>query len=216
MATLGDLKTRIISETLRDDLADDLAAQFTNIIAKSIEQYASEAWWFNERRALIPTVAGQNYVTWPADCNRLDGLFLEMNNGNSRWPITARSIDEFERLSQPGTTGQPTDYLVTTAPDFSSIIKLFPIPNAIWNLAADYIADVTPGLVLDGDSNFWTNAGQDLITAQAKIRLYRDYLSATSTDPRLMTATLQEKDAYSNLRAQSTRRQATGRLMPSW
>lgn len=214
MATLGDLKTRIISETTRDDLADDLAAQFQNIIARSIEQYAAERWWFNERRVLIPTVAGQGFVTWPVGLTAarwIDGLYLEQNAGATRWPLAARSIDEFEELSQPNVTGQPTDYLVA-----DTDIRLFPIPNRIYNLAADIIADVTPALVADTDANAWTNQGQDLITAQAKLRLYRDYLSANVNDPRIVLANAQERDAYSRLRAESTRRTATGRLQPAW
>lgn len=211
MATLGDLKERIISETTRDDLADDMASQFSNIIAKSIEQYAAERWWFNERRVLIPTIIGQAWVTWPTDCRWIDGFYLEQNSGNSRWPISVRSIDEWEALTQPSTTGQPTDYLVA-----DTRLRLFPAPNAIYSLALDYIADVTPVLAADTDSNLWTNQGQDLITAQSKIRLYRDYLSATVQDPRLLGSMAAEKDAYSRLRAESSRRTATGRVMPGW
>ena len=215
MATLGDLKQRIISETTRDDLADDLAAQFQNIVARSVDQYANERWWFNERRVNIPTVPGQDYILWPNtalnSARWIDGLYLEQNNGNSRWPIVFRSNEEFERLAQPSTLGQPTDALVA-----DDRIKLFPIPNRIYNIAADIIADVTPPLVSDTDSNAWTNQGQDLITAQVKLRLYRDYLSASQNDPRLVLANAQERDAYSRLRAESTRRTATGRMQPSW
>jgi hypothetical protein len=215
MATLGDLKQRIISETTRDDLADDMAVQFANIIAKSIDQYAAERWWFNERHLFTATVAGQDYVLWPVgvtgEARWIDELYLNQNGGNTRWPIMARSIAEFEALSQPSTFGQPTDYLVA-----DDRVKLFPIPNQIYALGWDLIVNVTPALVADTDSNAWTNQGQDLIVAQAKIRLYRDNLSAIASDSRLVLALAQEKDAYSRLRAESTRRTATGRLQPSW
>lgn len=214
MATLGDLKQRIISETTRDDLADDLAAQFQNIIAKSIDQYAAERWWFNERHFSTLTVPGQDFVLWPVGVTSarwIDGLYLEQNGGNTRWPITARSIDEFQELAQPQTTGQPTDYLVA-----DTQVQLFPIPNRAYTLAWDLIVDVTPALTADTAANAWTNQGQDLITAQAKIRLYRDYLAATISDPRLVNALAQERDAYSRLRSESTRRTSTGRLQPSW
>jgi hypothetical protein len=215
MATLGDLKQRIISETTRDDLADDLAAQFQNIVARSIDQYAAERWWFNERNISISTVAGQDFVLWPATVTNsarwIDGLYLTQNSGDTRWPITARSIDEFQELAQPNATGQPTDYLVA-----DDRIFLFPTPNRIYQISADLIVNVTPPLVADTDANAWTNQGQDLITAQAKLRLYRDYLSASANDPRLVLALSQERDAYSRLRAESTRRTATGRLQPSW
>jgi hypothetical protein len=216
LATFGDLKQRIISETTRDDLADDLSAQFSNIIAKSIEQYANERWWFNEARLVVPTVPGVETVAWPPGARWIDGLYLEINAGNSQWPIQVRSIDEFEALSQPMTLGQPTDYLVATDPVGAPVVKLYPIPNAVYSLAFDLIRDVSPPLVADTDQNFWTNQGQDLIAAQAKIRLYRDFLSAVATDQRLVLARGQEQDAYSRLRAESTRRTATGRLQPAW
>jgi hypothetical protein len=127
-----------------------------------------------------------------------------------------RSIDEFEQLNQTGTTGQPSDYLVTETIPGLPVIKLYPTPNAVYSLAFDLILDVTPALVADTDQNFWTNQGQDLITAQAKIRLYRDYLSAVAGDQRLILARGQEVEAYSRLRAESTRRTATGRLQPAW
>jgi hypothetical protein len=215
MANLGDLKQRIISETLRDDLADTLASQFQGLIARSIDQYESEGWWFNEKRLVTQCVPMQEFVLWPtgtpAEAIRLDGLYLEQNSGNSRWPITPRSVAEFEALAQPSTTGQPTDYLVA-----NDRIRLFPIPNQAYQLAWDLIVAVTPVLVADTDANFWTNQGQDLIVAQVKIRLYRDFLSATITDPRLVNAMAAERDYYSNLRSDSSRRVATGRLQPGW
>lgn len=211
MATLGDLKTRIISETTRDDLADDLAAQFQNLIAGAIDVYANERWWFNEARQLATTTPGIQTVPWPTGARFIDGFYLEQNAGNSRWPITARSIDEFEQLSQAGARGQPTDYLVK-----GLLVYLHPTPNAAYSLVWDLIRDVSPPLVADTDSNFWTNEGQDLIVAQSKIRLYRDYLSALATDPRLMAATMQEQDAYSGLRSESNRRLSTGRIQPGW
>lgn len=220
MATLGDLQNRVIAETMRDDLSDDLAAQFAIVVAKAIEQYANERWWFNEYRVTFQTITNQNYVVWnqtgAPPMRWIDGLWLELNQGNTRWPVHACSIDEFEALNQPLVKGQPTNYLVTTDVNGSSIIKLFPIPSTTWQLAMDYIADVQPYVVLPTDSNFWTNQGQDLIVAQCKIRLYRDYLSANVQDPRLANAIEQEKDAYSRLRSESTRRTSTGRLMPSW
>ena len=211
MATLLDLKTRIISETTRDDLADDLAAQFSNIIFKSIEQYAAERWWFNEARVVVQTVPGQQTVAYPTGARIIDGLYLEQNGGAVRWPISVRSIDEFESLNQPAVQGQPSDYLVS-----GSLVYLFPTPNAVYSLAWDLIADVKPVLQADTDSNFWTNQGQDLIVAQTKLRLYRDYLSAVATDPRLSLAAAQEDAAYSRLRAESSRRTSTGRVKPAW
>jgi hypothetical protein len=211
MATLADLKARIISETQRDDLADDMATQFQNIILRSIDYYATERWWFNERRITIPLVPGNMSILRPVDCRMIDELYFEQNGGATRWRLNVRSILEFEALSQPTVYGQPTDYL-----EADTLIKLFPIPNATTPLALDYLADVQPVLLADTDANVWSNQGQDLITARSKIYLYRDYLSATVQDPRLLGSMAAERDAYSALRAESTRRTSTGRLVPGW
>jgi hypothetical protein len=160
---------------------------------------------------LVLTTPGQPTIPWPTGARIIDGLYLEQNNGNTRWPLTARSIDEFERFMQPNVRGQPTDYLVK-----GLLVYLFPTPNAAYSLAWDLLIDVAPPLLADTDQNFWTNQGQDLIVAQSKIRLYRDYLSAVATDPRLLGTQMQEQAAYSRLRAESTRRTATGRLQPAW
>lgn len=215
MATLGDLKQRVITETLRDDLADDMAASLDLLIQKSIEHYAAVRWWFNERRILLTTSPGVDNVPWPADdvnsLRVIDGLYLELSGGN-RWPISPRSIIEWEALSQPGAmTGQPLHYLVA-----NDVIKLWPVPSTNWTLALDGLFDVTPLLKADTDSNFWTNQGSDLIVAQVKIRLYRDFLSATVQDSRLVNAITQEDAAYSRLRSESSRRTATGRVKASW
>jgi hypothetical protein len=220
MATLGDLKARVQSETTRDDLADDLASALTLCIQKSIEQYAAVRWWFNERRILVPTVAGQGFISWPADSVNslrvLDGVFLELAGGN-RWPLLARNIVEWEHLTQPANmAGQPYNYLVAEDASWNPIIKLWPTPSSVWNIVIDGLFEVTPKVSADTDSNFWTNQGADLICAQTKIRLYRDYLSATTADTRLANAVLQETDAYSRLRAESNRRTTTGRVRASW
>ena len=78
MATLGDLKKRIIAETLRDDLADDMADQFTLIIQKSIDQYAALRWWFNEAMAVVQTVPGSPFVALPGGFRYLDAAWLQV------------------------------------------------------------------------------------------------------------------------------------------
>ena len=48
MATLGDLKQRIIDETNRDDLQDELASALNRVIADAIDFYQAERWVFDE------------------------------------------------------------------------------------------------------------------------------------------------------------------------
>jgi hypothetical protein len=209
MATLGDLKARIISETLRDDLADDLASQLTNTINKAIGQFANEAWWFNETRATSVMTVGAQMQPIPLGWKRIDDVFIVV--GGVRYPLRVRQLAEIEGLYSVPMTGQPTDYAV-----LGEQIYVWATPNLAYPLIWNLIADVTPPLVADTDSNAWTNQGQDLIVAQSKLRLYRDYLSANLQDPRIIGAKNQVDEAYEDLRSESARKMTTGRVMAGW
>lgn len=210
MATLGDLKTRIITETTRDDLADDLADSLTLVIQKAIDFYAAQPWWFNQERTTSLCTIANEYIARPTGMRLLQVPFLLI--GGVRYDMTRRSMEEIEGLYTTPLTGQPTDYC-----EFGDNIRLWPTPNVaytiIWLDSTDVAAlDYTD----DTSTNFWTNEGQDLITGRAKYTLYRDYLSTTSTDPRIALAKEQMTESYDRLKAESNRRMAKGRLQPSW
>lgn len=208
MATLGDLKQRIISETLRDDLADDMASDLTLIIQKSIDFYAARRWWFNERSATVPTVVGQRTAPWPADFRFLDQAWLQV--GGVAYPLNlVQAVDIDNLYAASISNSQPMD-IASLGPD----MYLWPAPSQVWQIRLRYVANVTPALdyANDNSSNFWTNEGQDLIVARAKIRLYRDYLSVQLQDPRVVGAASQEDEAYSRLRSEHNRRLTTNKV----
>lgn len=211
MGTLLDLKTRIITETNRDDLGDDLASTLSGIIAKSIDQYAAERWWFNELRTTSACTNGNQYATLPTGFRVLDKLFLVV--GNVNYTLRPRQNLEIEALYTTPISGQPTDYSV-----IGSQVRFWPTPNSAYPLIWELIADVTPALDYadDTSANAWTNQGQDLICSEAKMRLYRDVLSAQTTDPRYQLALQQREQAYSRLKGETTRRLSTGRVRASW
>ena len=76
MATLADLKTRIIAEMVRDDLADDLAAQLLIHIQRACEYYADELFWFNSLVASVNTVASTATVNIPVTFRRVDQVVI--------------------------------------------------------------------------------------------------------------------------------------------
>jgi len=208
--TLGDLKQRIIDETNRDDLADDLVSALNRVIADAIDYYAAERWWFTEARATSSTTIGNEYLDLPANIRLLDRPFLLVNQ--VRYSLTKRSMEEIEQFNTVVVQGQPTDFAV-----FGTQIRLWPWPaqayTVIWletpnATALDYSND--------NSSNVWTLNAAPLIAARSKILLYRDYLSASEQDPRIANAVRQEAEAYSRLKAETNRRLATGRVRPSW
>ena len=208
MASLGDLKARIISETLRDDLADDMADQFDVVIQKSIDFYAANRWWFNEKAATVSTFPGQRTTPLPPDFRFLDQAWLQV--GGVAFPLTllqAVEVDNLYAASQAG--GQPTDIAI-----LGTNLYLWPTTLVAYPVLLRYVANVAPALNYADPTSFnvWTNEGADLIVARAKLRLYRDYLSAQLQDPRVVAATAQEQEAYTRLRSEHNRRLSTNRI----
>ena len=210
MSNLGELKARIIQETTRDDLADDMAGALTTAIRKSIEHYQYERWWFNETRVSVPATPGSNFVAMPAGALIVDGILAMI--GGARYRLHVRTPDYILSLNAPQ-SGQPTDY----APDGDNVM-LWPTPTQAYPLLFETISEVAPPLDYTSDvsANAWTKQGEDLIVARSKLRLYRDYLSATLQDTRVISANNQEDEAYSRLRAESNRRMSTGKVSAGW
>ena len=210
MANLGDLRTRLIVETTRDDLADSLATSLDQVIADAIDFYAAEPWWFNQQRVTSPTVINSEYVDRPDGMRILNVPFLLI--GGVRFDLTRRSMEYIEGLYTTPLTGQPTDYC-----EFVSQIRLWPTPSAVWTLIWLDRGDVAALDYTDPtSSSFWTNQGEPLIRARSKFVLYRDFLSVTTTDPRISLAENAMTEAYSRLKAESNRRIASGKMRPSW
>jgi hypothetical protein len=213
MADLGELKRRIISETLRDDLADDMKLDLDLLIQKSIDEYAARRWWFNEKAADAPMVIGSPFADLPPDFRYGDSLNLHI--GGIGYGLTLRDVGDIDSRYLAGPiNGQPTEYAV-----LQTSFYLWPAPSDdTWRLVTRYVADVSPALdyALDASSNVWTNEGSDLVVARVKLRLYRDYLSVMATDPRIANATAQEADAYSRLRSEHNRRLTTNKVKAGW
>lgn len=205
MATLGDLKTRVITEVNRDDLADDLATLLSTYIDRSIEHYANSRFWFNETTSTAFMNIGNQYQPLPGGIRVVDEVYIVI--GNVRYRMTRREMDEIESLYSVPMTGQPTDYAI-----FGDSIRVWPTPSTAWEIIWLTITDVTP-LTDDTSSNYWTNEGVDLIDARTRYLLYRD---ALRDNEGANAAKVAEDEAYANLKGQTNRRIGVGRRRPSW
>jgi uncharacterized protein (DUF885 family) len=160
MTTLADLKTRIIAEMVRDDLSDDLAAQLLIHIQRACEYYADEKFWFNSIIESAATVAGTATVNVPATMRRVD-----------RVSIPAYYTDLIEvtlgDLDTDTVQSIPRGYAY-----YNDALKFYPIPDAVYTLSLQGIAQVDAPAV-DADTSIWTNQAQDLIVARTKMTLYR-------------------------------------------
>lgn len=211
MATLGDLKTRIITEVNRDDLADDLATELNTLIAQAIDEYAVQPFWFNSfTRTDISAVAGSQYVTIPDDVRDIQYVWVLI--GGTRYIM--RKLPETRIISLYTTpiNGQPTDFS-----QINQTLHVWPTPNISYPLILQVVEDVSPALDYSNDAsaNDWTDPriGAPLIKACVKKMLYRDQFR-DQTGYQMCSS--DEADAYSKLRGESNKRLGTGRVATSW
>lgn len=209
MATLADLRTRIIAETNRDDLTDELATALDEVIARSIDYFGTQRFTFNEYRKPAVTVAADQYVTLPAGFRQID--YLSVTVGSNAYPLRMQSWEVIEEWNGYATTsGQPTDFSVQDGQ-----LRLYPVPNIAYALTALGVAEVSPVLdYSDGAStNAWLVQGYDLIAARVRYLLYRDYFR-DAEGAQIALGAMQE--ALSNLRNDVAKLLGTGRLRGSW
>lgn len=193
MATLGDLKTRIILETNRDDLGagEESEAALTNAISRAIEYYSDERFWFNRDSGTATTTAGTNYVTLPYAVRVPESVSY---NGE---PLSKVGTEEIEHLT---TTGQPSRWA-----ENGDLIQLYPVPSAAYALSVYGIAQIDAPSY-DGDETVWTNEAYDLIAARARFLLFRDVFRDVEGTKLAAQA---EGEALSRLRKETRRRNVT-------
>lgn len=195
MATLGDIKTRIITELSRDDLSDDLASQLATHILRAIEYYSDTRFWFNAALATAITTPGVASVAIPSGIRRID-----------RVTIPAQQVELVETtfpqvVNVKSTTAERPRYFAY----YNDSIWLSPVPDAAYGLNIYGIAQIsTPS----GDSatNVWTNEAQDLIVNHTKMTLSRDQFRDPEGSQLAMGAT---QDSFTRLRRETARRLAT-------
>lgn len=163
MATLGDLKTRIIAETNRDDMGSGGALEdgLALCISSAIEFHASEQFWFNRGSGSGTTTQDDATLDLPAGV-RFPSLVAYNGRELRKVPL--------EALEYRTEAGPPSKWA-----ENEGQVQLWPIPDAAYTIYLYGVAD-TGAPASDGDSNIWTEEAYDLIAAETRFRLYRDYL----------------------------------------
>lgn len=196
MATYSDLKQRIVSEMTRDDLEDDLSALLETHIARAIEYYQGDQFWFNYGSATVSASAAE--VAMPATMRVIDSV--RTPDGNL---LTKVGLEEI--LASTATSGTPTHYA-----EFGDGIYVYPTPSSAVTLTLYGTKYITPPST-GTDSNAWTNAAQDLISSHTQTTLYREKFRDDNGVARARAAT---SDAYIRLKAETSRRNETPLRMP--
>lgn len=184
MATLLELKTRIATEMVRDDLLDDLATQLTTHIARAIEYFADEEFWFNTIVTTSPCTASSVTMNVPATVRRIDRLTIPDKYAE----LMEVGLDEIEALDA-GTTGQPQRYCY-----YNDQIRFWPIPDAAYTLQFTGLEQIDAPTLDSDSSTVWTNQAQDLICARTRMTLYRDQFRDSEGAQLAMSAAAEARD----------------------
>lgn len=205
MATLGELKQRVITETNRDDLVDDLATLLSDYFVRAIEYWSDTRFWFNTAKTSFNFVAGSDIQALPSDFLTPDKLYILV--GPNRFSICKRTSEDIEMLYSINSTGQPTDFCID-----EDGLRVWPKPGVNYAGLWHYIKQL-PALTDDSDSNEWTNEAQYLIVATVKRMLYRDVWRDQAGAEWAQVA---ENEELEKLKAKTNLRLKTGRLRRGW
>ncbi len=191
--TLAEIKTRIISETNRDDLADDLAVQLQTHIASACEYYADTRFWFNAIVTTVDTTAASDSVAIPATVRLVERVTL---------PAYYTDLQEvtLPQLGQNVANALPSHYAYC-----NDTLLLWPTPDAAYTLQIVGTAQIDAPTA-DADTNVWTTEAGDLIVAHTKFTLYRGQFR----DPEAAQwAKGETTDALARLKRETARRLET-------
>jgi hypothetical protein len=206
MSTFAQMEARIISELHRDDIASVV----DDYINDAISHYSRYRFWFNEKKAVLPTIAGTPDYNWPTDLVQLDSLVITVNNTFTPLrQISPREMDElYTTVSQRG-----SPYCFSL---YQKAYRLYPTPDAVYTLTQYYLFTVPAETTGSAVENMWTKEAEELIRTRAKKLLVGQFMP-TSQDTMGWAGMLdkQESDLFRGLQLQTQESTRTGRLR-SW
>ena len=192
MATLAQLKTRIILETDRDDMGSGGEAEQTLIDAytDAIDYYSSEQFWFNRANGSGNTAASTATIAMPTGV-RFPRAVTYLGE-----PLTMVDLIEVQARTE---TGIPSKWA-----ENEGAIQLWPIPGGVYAIGVYGLAS-TGVPAAAGDSNIWTTEAYKLIVARSKVTIFRIFKEYDA----LGQAAAEELEAMSALRKETRRRGMT-------
>lgn len=176
--TFGDMKTRIVDETLRDDLQ----TQIHRAILSAIDYFSLQEWAQGQKSGTL--TVGNAVATYTLPTDFLEMLHCEvLATSTSRQEVCEITYQEMRRLndSVPPVYSAPEKFAI-----FGDSIEFWPVD------AASVTKTVTlyyqykipaPEAETDGDtgsaSYFWMNTAEPMIRAYAKALLFAEVIRDT-------------------------------------
>lgn len=205
MATFGEVKSRVINELDRTDLA----SVAPDAVRLTIKRYEAERLHFTVSRNLtLNTVAGQVLYTgsdasWIPDIVRIDNPGFVLVGGQNRKVYRDDPVVLEFMTDNSATQGEPLNWAY-----YAQQLRLYPVPDQVYSLRFHGVMRLA-ALSADGDTNAWTTDAEDLITAGAK----RWICQQVTKDFQLAEVMkMAEDEALQRLRSEYTDRHATGKI----
>lgn len=212
MATLAQLRTRILSKLDDGDVQHPTAAQVDKQINLTIDYYETDAFWFSEARtSLVATVNNNVLGGLPSDFKEFimpDALAVV--DSECIYPMIHMTPLEYDSIYVSNSSGLPRYYTyrngqieIFYAPDKAYVIKLF---------YRKFYAD----LVSDDDSNDFTNKCERLIEYKTLADCLRDYRAdferAAAYDSPNSKGGAVVQNEYTKIKRETQNRTVTGEL----
>lgn len=178
MATLNDMRDRIVRELQRSDLDTEI----TESITDAILHFQDEPLFINSKQDTLILTEGEAYYELPSDFS--SELRVMLNDGNVIYQlqqVTYEQLDNMDADSNNPFQGTPSYFAfigqkdsITTSP--RGYIRLYPTPNnstdkVLWRYFSRLNAPSG-----DNTGNFWTNEAGRMIRCYAKGLLFADVL----------------------------------------
>ena len=203
------MRARIVDELQRTDLS----GQINNAITEAADYFRRDSFFRNDAfDSSTSTAAGTNVYPAPADVAEIRQLAITVNN--TKYPLRLRSweyINAEDANTLNPVAGAPVEYAVILESGGMKI-RLFPTPDGVYQLQYDYV-QIMPAPIHDGDSNFWTLEGREMVRAYAKYLLRMTVLN----DPQSAQIDKELADQYfRKLKQETGAKKFTGRLQAHW
>lgn len=238
MATLADMKARIISDTLRPDLADAIAREITS----AIKFYASKRFYFTEKLTAVAfnTVAGQNSYTTgqqapgyleltyqDAEGNYLPLLYkinpdagtvkttdiIRIDSMVVGYSGGARALDlvsEAQMKVWMG-SGSPLSGYPAFFSLYGGVLQLYPIPDQIYPIVIAGVIRIAPPANDAEEDNPWMNDAEEMIRMRAESKIWAVSMGDIQTGAAMRAM---EEEAFQNLLVETSARTQVDTLVP--
>lgn len=171
MATLAQLRERILAKLDDGNVQHPTAAQVDKQINLTIDYYETDAFWFSEARVSLTATVGNNVLSGiPADFKELimpDALAVV--DSEIIYPMIHMTPLEYDSMYVSNSRGLPRYYTYR-----NGLIEVFYAPDQAYEMKLFY-RKFYADLVSDGDSNDFTNKAERLIEYKTLADLLRDY-----------------------------------------